>query len=946
MGRRLACLMMLVALAGLLPALAAGAQGAEVSTASQDFGDVAVGDAATFQLTLSNTGNTVIAIGSLFVNDTDGPGTFSNIEKGTCYDPGGTLDPGASCTAVIQFEPAAEGASAGSVDITFSDVDAVVFDAVSVALSGNGVAAGAAVGGGGGVGGGGAGGGGAGGDGYGPGGPPRVAAVISPSALDYGAVPVGASRTLTLKVTNAGNLPLEGVYAAIGDLAGNGYAYWDNGDTGPAAFRFEQTGSCRVTSHLDPDESCTIDLTFAVSPSAASLLGSGEVRRISVLTRYGGAFTAGLVTVAGTVGGTAAFRAITNSTDFGRVAVGQSATRVVVVTNLGSVPLYAAGLEFTGPAASTFRAMESTCYAGALAPGEACEITVGFTAASSDAATAGFNITFNHGAVPELAHLEFRANFGAIGVTLVSGNEYFGTATIGMAVRHTFTFRNTGTASLDGRPYLQGLDQTIGFEVTGGTCGTQRIDPGETCTVDVTFRPTRSRAETGIFNVSFVVPASSGNVLTQVALHGTGVAVGFDPVFLWRIGPDPLDFGRVAAGTARTLPLTLTNVGRSSYVVATPTLRLASGGGAFTVPGTGTCLTPTTGATGPTGWSVGAVLPVSAIRLAGTAAASAATPAIPPGGTCTIDVTFTPRDARDTRADFTIGANGDPLSPIAFLIGNTAPQEFTAAPAASSPESSSAPVQGPVQGGSSGGATVATAVTRRPVQATVSAAPHIWALQRRTFSFLVEANTVGIVKAQLYRPGSRSHVTEWKAFPIQPGSLVRRFQLPSRKLVGRFELRAVVQTPRGRITRRRIVEFLPAPWRPAGRPIVVRVNGPDDHVALAKSLAAAYRVGHYASPGIAIPFVAIPKVAAAAAVIDLTRTPRRFDDRIGLVRNLRWIFPDLRLVVITGNKRFAALATKWGADGIVAPGTDAAGLKAALDTALAHQTGRAPAGRG
>ena len=76
------------------------------------------------------------------------------------------------------------------------------------------------------------------------------------------------------------------------------------------------------------------------------------------------------------------------------------------------------------------------------------------------------------------------------------------------------------------------------------------------------------------------------------------------------------------------------------------------------------------------------------------------------------------------------------------------------------------------------------------------------------------------------------------------------------------------------------------------------------------------------------------------------KTPRRFDDRIGIVRNLRWIFPDLRLVVITGNKRFAALATKWGADAIVAPGTDAAGLKAALDAALARQTGRAAAGKG
>ena len=57
----------------------------------------------------------------------------------------------------------------------------------------------------------------------------------------------------------------------------------------------------------------------------------------------------------------------------------------------------------------------------------------------------------------------------------------------------------------------------------------------------------------------------------------------------------------------------------------------------------------------------------------------------------------------------------------------------------------------------------------------------------------------------------------------------------------------------------------------------------------------------------------------AAVVVNLTRTPFDYNSRIALIRNLRWIFPDLRIVVVTGNKTMAAKALQWGADSVSSP---------------------------
>ena len=200
------------------------------------------------------------------------------------------------------------------------------------------------------------------------------------------------------------------------------------------------------------------------------------------------------------------------------------------------------------------------------------------------------------------------------------------------------------------------------------------------------------------------------------------------------------------------------------------------------------------------------------------------------------------------------------------------------------------------------------------------AAPHIWAInKRRTIAFLVQSGRPVTGVAQLYVAHSKHNVTLWKPFSVKAGATVIRMYLPkNHKMLGKYELRAkfTIKGQKTKPIRKRTIDFLPKRYKPVGRPIVLRVNGLDNHTHLAKTLRRFYRVGYFRKGPSSIPFAAIAKKDVAAVVIDSTRSPYDYDNRIGLIRNLRWIFPDLRIVVISDNKTFQEKAKKWGADAV------------------------------
>ena len=80
------------------------------------------------------------------------------------------------------------------------------------------------------------------------------------------------------------------------------------------------------------------------------------------------------------------------------------------------------------------------------------------------------------------------------------------------------------------------------------TCGSS-VAPGASCTISITFKPTQSGSRTAMLSITDNAPGSPQNV----SLTGTGTVVAFNPA--------NLSFGVVQVGQSKNLPTTLTNVG-------------------------------------------------------------------------------------------------------------------------------------------------------------------------------------------------------------------------------------------------------------------------------------------------------------------------------------------------------------------------------------------------
>jgi len=190
-----------------------------LSPTSLNFNSQAVGTSSGSQpITLSNTGNAVLAIDSISIT---GANASEFSQTNNCS---ASLAANASCTINVTFSPTVMGTASASVSIT----DNAAGSPQAVTLSGVGTGT--------------------------PG------AMVSPSTLDFGTLPVGTtSPAQSVTLTNNGNVTL--TITAIGF-------------TGPDANAFAQTNSSNCGTSLAVDASCTIDVTFtptSVGTASASL---------------------------------------------------------------------------------------------------------------------------------------------------------------------------------------------------------------------------------------------------------------------------------------------------------------------------------------------------------------------------------------------------------------------------------------------------------------------------------------------------------------------------------------------------------------------------------------------------------------------------------------------------------------------------------------------------
>lgn len=303
--------------------------------------------------------------------------------------------------------------------------------------------------------------------------------------------------------------------------------------------------------------------------------------------------------------------------NFGDQTIGvTSAPLTTTLTNSGTTTLSTSGATFTGADPSDFAIGSNGCGAS-LAAGASCAISVTMTATASGTRTANLVITDAAQNSPQVVTLTGVATTSAVALT--PGSMTFTTQLVGTKSNaQVATLTNTGTTTVS----ITGITTTGPYSQTNN-CPTSLAEAAD-CTINVVFAPTKAGTLTGTLNIADNAPNSP----QKVALTGTGTVVS--------LSPTSLSFGTVTEKTSSPpQAITVTNKGTTS--IAFSSIKI-TGSRVTSFSETNNC-------------------PISPSTLAA-------------GGTCTVNVVFTPQLKGALNADVTFVDTGGG-SPQAVPIAGT-----------------------------------------------------------------------------------------------------------------------------------------------------------------------------------------------------------------------------------------------------------------------------------
>lgn len=418
------------------------------------FGGVPTGTVQASTLTITNAGDAALNVSGLSV-----PAGFGG-------DFVGIVPPASATNVMITFAPAAMQAYGGSIVV---DSDAAAGSS-TLACSGTGV----------------------------------VSIVGVSGSLAFGNVPVGATTTAVLTITNAGNLAFD-----IADLEP------------PAGF------SAAFSGTLAPFTATNVTVTFA--PVAAQAYG-GSLR----VDSYAMAGT-GEILCSGT--GTVAIVALEGDLAFGLVPTGLTQTATLTISNAGNAALTVTNIVCPAGFSATLDDV--------LAPGSATNVAVTFAPLALQAY--GGSLVVQSDAASGTSTLPCSGT-GAVSVIGLSGDLAFGLVRTGATANAALTITNSGNLPFA----VTGLTLPVGF--TGSFTGTV---PAQSATqLTIVFAPTALQTYGG--GIVVLTDAMSGD--RTIPCTGTGAAS------ILAVSGN-LAFGDVITGQTASLDVTLTNSGNLALTV-------------------------------------------------------------------------------------------------------------------------------------------------------------------------------------------------------------------------------------------------------------------------------------------------------------------------------------------------------------------------------------------
>lgn len=452
---------------------------------------------------------------------------------------------------------------------------------------------------------------------------------LSAMSLNFGPQPENInSLSQSITVANVGNQAL-----SLGSPV----------ESGPDVAQFFLSGrdiTCGPT--LAPGASCSIGAVFApksVGTFHALITLSDNSRGIANSTQA--------IALVGTATAAAPVASVEPSAlTFGSIQVGTaSGAQQVTLLNTGSIALNIASVLVSGSNAADFaiaNAGAGQCPQGSssLAVQASCGVNVRFAPSASDtpgSKSAALVIMDNAAGSPQTVALSGTASSPPL-VQVAPASLHFAPQSSGTpSVAQIVTVTNTGASPLS----------ISGFSISGTNLADFRqtnncppsLGGGASCIASVVFEPTfeASASRTAILSVA---DNASGSP-QSVALSGSATQAGI------QIVPSSINFSGQQAGTASSpQTITVTNSGTGNLSFSSV---VASGGSDFIV-GANTCSASQT----------------------------------PPGGNCTIQLTFSPactNGAAARSASLTL-ADNVPGSPQSVPLSGTATGDFCFAPAA------------------------------------------------------------------------------------------------------------------------------------------------------------------------------------------------------------------------------------------------------------------------
>ena len=235
---------------------------------------------------------------------------------------------------------------------------------------------------------------------------------------------------------------------------------------------------------------------------------------------------------------------------FGSTNVGVATAPVTItLTNAGNENTSVSTPNITNP---DFNITTESCSGANLAPNATCALQVVFQPASTGPKSATLSVTSTN-ASPSTITSQLTGTGTSPGLAFNPNPLAFGGVTQGASTTLTETATNSGTGPLT----ITSITPHGDYTTSADTCSGTTLNPGDHCTVNVTFAPSAQGDRSATITWS-----GSGAFQTVLTVTGTGLA----PAAI-QVTPNPLSFGTHEFTSTTSLPVTVTNTGGSDLQI-------------------------------------------------------------------------------------------------------------------------------------------------------------------------------------------------------------------------------------------------------------------------------------------------------------------------------------------------------------------------------------------